>query len=344
MIKTKSVRASDFFGMILLLWMASLVNAQESSVLGEGRGIDEVIILVRDLEAAQDVYGNVLGFTLLPPKGSAYRLPSGLKISGAYFAENQLELRAIDDPEKAAENRPEYANFLEQHEGARSLVLAVSSLDATASFLRARGFEISEPIPGVFDGTTIWRIVTFTNSVLPGLPLVGQRPTGPGVRPDDEWLQRVATVWFVEYVDSQVDSREEWPPQHPNTARGIKSVWIGVRDLVTATKAYESVGLRSGQRQNLPQLEASGREIEAGRGVILLLEPQSEVGKVASFLAHRGEGIMGVSIEVRDLGTARKLIERNTGLEFAPYAGLYGNSILISAEIAHGLWIEMFQR
>ena len=73
-------------GMILLLWMVSLVNAQESSVLGEGRGIDEVIILVRDLDAAQDLYGNILGFRLLPPRGTAYRLPSGLKISGAYFA------------------------------------------------------------------------------------------------------------------------------------------------------------------------------------------------------------------------------------------------------------------
>ena len=223
-------------------------------------------------------------------------------------------------------------NFLEQHEGARSLLLAVSSLDATASSLRTRGFNISEPMPGVFDGTTIWRIVTFTDSVLPGLPVLGRRR--PVVVPVD------ATVWFVEYVDYQ----EEQEPLHPNTARGIKSVWIGVRDLVTATKAYESVGLRSGQRRNLPQLEASGREIEAGRGVILLPEPQSEDGKVASFLADRGEGIMGVSIEVRDLGTASKFIERNTGLEFAPYAGLYGNSILISAEIAHGLWIEMFQR
>ena len=328
--------ATTILAGLLLLWMVSLVNAQESSVLGEGRGIDEVIIVVRDLDAAQDVYGNVLGFTLLPPKGSADRLPGGLfKISGAYFVGgNQLELRAIDDPEKAAENRPEYVNFLEQHEGARLLMLAVSSLDATASFLRARGFEISEPIPGVFDGITIWRIVTFTNSVLPGLPVLGRRPTG---RP-------VATFWFAEYLDSQLDSRYATLPQHPNTATGIKSVWMGVRDLVAATKAYESVGLRSGQRRNLPQLGASGREIEAGRGVILLLEPQTEYGKVASFLAHRGEGIMGVSIEVRDLGTARKFIERNTGLEFAPYAGLYGNSILISAEIAHGLWIEMFQR
>lgn len=194
------------FGMIPLLWLVSLVNAQESSVLGEGRGIDEVIIVVRDLDAAQDVYGNVLGFTLLPPKGSADRLPGGLfKISGAYFAGgNQLELRAIDDPEKAAENRPEYVNFLEQHEGARSLLLAVSSLDATASFLRARGFEISEPIPGVFDGTTIWRIVTFTDSVLPGLPVLGRRRTGP-----------VATFWFAEYLDSQVDYRYSTTPPTP---------------------------------------------------------------------------------------------------------------------------------
>ena len=119
--------------MIPFLWVVSHVNAQESSVLGEGRGIDEVIILVRDLEAAQDLYGDILGFRLLPPGGTASRLPSGFKISGAYFAGNQLELRAFDDPEKAAENRPEHVNFLEQHEGARSLLLAVSSLDATAS-------------------------------------------------------------------------------------------------------------------------------------------------------------------------------------------------------------------
>ncbi len=311
-----------------------LVNAQKPPVLGKGRGVDEVIIVVRDLDAARVVYGNKLGFKLSPP----YSLPSGLKISGAYFAGNGLELRAIDDPEKAAEHRPEYVDFLEQHEGARSLVLSVSSLDATLSFLRTRGFETCKPIPGVFDGATIWRIATFTNSVLPGLPVVGQRPTGPGARPDDKWLERVATFWFAEYVDYP-----EHQPQHPNTARAIKSVWIGVRDLVTATKAYESVGLRSGPRRNLPQLEANGREIEAGRGVILLLEPRSVDGNVASFLADRGEGIMGMSIEVGDLSTARKLIETNTGQKFMPYEGLYGSSILIPAEMAHGLWIEMFQ-
>src|SRR5256885_6604100 len=46
-----------------------------------------------------------------------------------------------------------------------------------------------------------------------------------------------------------------------------------------------------------------------------------------SFLAERGEGIMGVSIEVANLETARALLEKNSKREFGSYAGVYGNSI-----------------
>ena len=87
-----------------------------------------------------------------------------------------------------------------------------------------------------------------------------------------------------------------------------------------------------------------GREIEAGGGRIVLLEPKGKTGKAASFLAERGEGIMGVSIEVGSLETARALLEKNTKRDFVSYAGAYGNSILIPAELAHGVWIEMFQK
>jgi hypothetical protein len=52
---------------------------------------------------------------------------------------------------------------------------------------------------------------------------------------------------------------------------------------------------------------------------------------------------MGVSIEVASLETARALLEKNTKRELVSYAGAYGNSILIPAELAHGVWIEMFQ-
>jgi hypothetical protein len=54
----------------------------------------------------------------------------------------------------------------------------------------------------------------------------------------------------------------------------------------------------------------------------VLLEPKGKTGKAASFLAERGEGIMGVSIEVESLATARALLEKNTKRQFASYSGL----------------------
>ena len=53
---------------------------------------------------------------------------------------------------------------------------------------------------------------------------------------------------------------------------------------------------------------------------------------------------MGMSIEVASLETSRALIEKNTKRELGSYAGAYGKSILIAAELAHWVWIEMFQK
>jgi hypothetical protein len=131
---------------------------------------------------------------------------------------------------------------------------------------------------------------------------------------------------------------------HANTAKRIAAVWIVVRDLKATTKAFGLAGLYAGEGRKFPALGAAGREIEAGGGRIVLLEPKGKTGKAASYLAERGEGIMGVSIEVGSLETARALLEKNTKREFGSYAGAYGNSILIPAELAHGVWIEMFQK
>ena len=131
---------------------------------------------------------------------------------------------------------------------------------------------------------------------------------------------------------------------HANTAKRIAAVWIVVRDLKAATKAFGLAGLAAGDGRKFPALGAAGREIEAGGGRIVLLEPKGRTGKAAAFLAERGEGIMGVSIEVGSLETARALLEKNTKRDFGSYAGAYGNSILIPAELAHAVWIEMFQK
>ncbi len=306
-------------------------RSQKPSVLGNGQGLAEVIVLVRDIEAALDVYSDRLGFTLPPPIDT---LPSGLKLIGAKFErKNYLELRSIADREKATRLRPRVVQFLEKHEGAFLIVLEVSSAKSTAVYLRTRGFKVNE------ESFPEFSVVSFEGTY--------ELPTD-ALPPGTTEASPTRALVFAQYIppaeETEDKSKLEKERRHPNTARGIQAVWIAVRNLKRATNAYESVGLHAGRKRNLPELGATGREIEAGQGVILLLQPQNEKGKVASFLADRGEGIMGVSIEVSDLTTARQLIETNTKRNFIPYAGSYGTSILISAEMTRGVWIEMFER
>ena len=304
---------------------------QNDSVLGEGSSLDHPGILVRDLEAAKDTYRDTLGFWI-QPRGVVSVLGSGMKISSAFFEDGSyLMLSAVNDLEKARVNRPSYLTFLEKHEGAKFLMLNVSSAQGTARFLRARGLDVSDPgartlmAPGTKEmpPPTGWA-VTFNKPILP----------------DD-------SIGFVQYAAREERIRQAIAAgrtRHPNTAKRIAAVWIVVRDLRAATKAFGLAGLYAGEARKFPAIGATGREIEAAGGRIVLLEPKGRTGKAASLLAERGEGIMGVSIEVASLETARALLEKNTKREFGSYAGAYGKSILIPAELAHGVWIEMFQK
>ena len=304
---------------------------QNNSVLGEGHGIDHPGILVRDLEEAKDTYRDTLGFWI-QPRGVVTVLASGTKLSNALFEDGSyLQLTAVDDLEKARLNRPSYLTFLEKHEGALFLVLNTSSAEGTARFLRARGFEVNDPQP---------------RTVLP--------PGAKEMPPPIAWfvgfkkpVLPADSIGFVQYAarDERIgEANASGRTHHANTAKRIAAVWIVVRDLKAATKAFGLAGLAAGAGRKFPALGATGREIEAGGGRIVLLEPKGKTGKAASFLTERGEGIMGVSIEVGSLETARALLEKNTKREFGSYAGAYGNSILIPAELAHGVWIEMFQK
>ncbi len=299
---------------------------QKSSLIGTGRGLDHVIAFVRDLEAAKDAYRR-LGFWVLPP-GDIGILESGQAYSEINFRGNYLELRAIHDHEKAIRERPRFVNFLQSNEGAMIFVLNVSPIESTIDFLRRKSFRISDSVDGEF-----FSYATFENFFM----------SGESSRYESDALP-TRVISFCEYAPS-VEERfrrkgfEEWQ-RHTNTAVRIKSVWIAVRNIEVATETYQSIGLQVGQRKALPEIGAVGQEIKAGTGLILLLQPTRERGQVAWFLADRGEGIMGVSIEVRDFDQARDLLEKKTGLKSTLYSGAYGRSLLITPEWTHGVCIE----
>lgn len=323
----------------LLFFVCPLTVAQNKKqndlALGEGYDLDHVGILARDLEAAKDTYRDTLGFWVQPRGVISLSSGSGMKISNASFEDGSyLELMAVNDLETVRLNRPSYLTFLEKQEGAKFLILSVSSAEDTTRFLRARGLDVNDPatrtvlVPGAKEmpPPAGWAI-TFKKPVLPADSISFFQPASAAAR--EERIRQANAAGRT---------------HHANTAKRLAAVWIVVRDLKAATKAFASTGLYTGEGRKFPALGASGREIKAGGGRIVLLEPKGKTGKAASFLAERGEGIMGVSIEVASLETARALLEKNTKREFESYAGAYGNSILIPAELAHGVWIEMFQK
>ncbi len=77
-------------------------------------------------------------------------------------------------------------------------------------------------------------------------------------------------------------------------------------------------------------------------GAILLLSPRMLEGKTGSFLAKRGEGVVGVSLQVKNLATAQRILEGCRGEEFQRYDGVYGESLLVPPELTHGVWLELF--
>jgi catechol 2,3-dioxygenase-like lactoylglutathione lyase family enzyme len=289
------------------------------SVLGTGRGLDHVIVIVRDLDAAARTFADVLGFTVI--RGGSF--PSGLRNGAVMFESNYIELMSVDPSKVSADH--ELVRLLQKREGGYAFALNVSSARDTAQFLRARDIEVAGPTGSAFvpEGskevqTSLWQSVAIKKPALPYQPM-----------------------FFIEYPP-----RKTRPPvaEHRNTATGIRAVWIAVKDLDAAAKAYEAVGLPTGRQVRVPQLGADGREIGAGQGAIVLLRSNDGKGPLASHLQQHGEGVVGISIEARDLDAARSILRAASGEALNGYDSLYGRAILIEPALTHGVWIELFMK
>lgn len=299
---------------------------QHDLLLSDGGGADNGIVVVRDLNAALEAFGKRLGFNI---KASG-KFPDGIENSVVYFKTGMyLEFLGVFDRIKAKDT-PE-VKFLESYEGAIGMALEIPSADRAANRLIKRGFEINGPNrypPGTVGQQPqnwLWRTVKFKKPEMPG-----------------------GDVFFIEYKESLEQLRSKNPQKyaasrtHPNTAEKVQAVWIAVKNLDSAVKIYESIGLKAGNQVSFSKLKAKGREIIVGESLIVLLEADGR-GKAASFLKQRGESIMGVSIKVGDLNTAKKMIEINLKQRIKTYKGAYGKSLLAPFEETHGIWVELYQ-
>jgi 4-hydroxyphenylpyruvate dioxygenase-like putative hemolysin len=153
-------------------------------------------------------------------------------------------------------------------------------------------------------------------------------------------------IFLIEYLSSEWwdKARAEGRMEHPNTAMGIHAVWFAVHDLKAQLRTLHDTGFESDESHDVALLGAHGRELKAGSGVMVLLGAGEDNGLLKKYLSDHDDGIIALSVEVSDFSKARRMAESFTGSKMETYKGTYGQSFLLSPDVTHGVWLEMFQR
>ncbi len=116
-----------------------------------------------------------------------------------------------------------------------------------------------------------------------------------------------------------------------------------VSDLDAAIDFYEGLGLDvKFKNKRIHYLGGRGAEVRYNNNTLALLEPDGP-GIVADFAAERGEGILGVSIQVGDLDTARAFVNGNTGLGLQSFKYKGRDRFLVPASLTNGFLVEMVE-
>ncbi len=314
-----------------LLAAPAAVSAGHAPDLGVGRGIDHVGTLVRleNFDAEIGVLTDQLGFSataaLLSPFGAENRL--------IWF--DDLSYLEVDAVAEANPFTQPFLDFLAQHEGAKFYGTEVLDANRAAAFLTAAGYPNTGLIPA------------------PPLTLVA---TGETVGATPLWQEIVLTSrvapdnsnFFLDYDEAGVQQMfREFPvlaPRpHANTARHIDTVWLVVADLDAAIDFYRGLGLQvTAKDQKISYLGGRGALVQYRNATLALLQPDGP-GLVADFAADRGEGILGLSVEVASLPTAHSYVESHTGLTLPVFKYRGRDRFLVPASLAHGVLIEMVE-
>jgi catechol 2,3-dioxygenase-like lactoylglutathione lyase family enzyme len=314
-------------------WLAfgPLGAAAAAQELGDGRGIDHVGPMVRleNFDAAASVWEDQLGFALTP----ALLSPLGAKNRLIWFDDlSYLEILTFTE---LNDFTAPFVAFLEQHEGAAFYGTEVTDAAQAMAFLTGAGYPNVGPVPAppltiestgeVVGLSPLWRSIILTERVAPA-----------------------NSNFFLDYDEAQVQQMfaafpSLAPRPHPNTAQKIDTLWLVVSDLDAAIDFYEGLGLDVRfKNKKIHSLGARGAEVRYHNSTLALLVPDGP-GIVADFVAERGEGILGASIQVGDIDTAHNLVQGNTGLSLPLFKEKGRKGFFIPASVTHGFLLEMLE-
>jgi hypothetical protein len=236
------------------------------------RGLDHLVIVVPDLDAAVEAYRG-LGFTVVP--GGRHPPPAGTHNALVAFADGAyLELIAFYAPTPAHR----WWTPLERGGGLVDLCARSDDLEGDARALRAAGVPVEPAIERTRerpDGYVVrWQLA------IPGEPALGVVPFL--IRDHTPRAERVPAA-----------------ARHPNGATGIAGVTIATPAVDGAAAAYGAVLPEPGAPVRRDDLGASGVRVDLGPHTVDLLRPDGPASPLAAWLAHRGPSPYGATLLTR---------------------------------------------
>lgn len=293
-------------------------------------GLDHVLLWTDNIDRTTSVLAVKLGFQVRPGgdfgNGVANRL---LVIDDKSYIELLYTTRARAELDEVTRQD---LDELGADIGANTFALHPLELDRVDGFLRGRGFALDPPSPMTYDPDG-----------------AGPLPSVPSDWRTVEFAKSPATfgdLFFISYADEQpaptpqVLADRAIRREHPNGARAWTSLWLLSSDLTSDRSAFERMGFANLGEVELPQIGAHGVRWQAGADTIIVLAPQGD-GIAAQALAKRGPHILGISIGVKDIDRAQRLVKSGYGIKPARYAGTEGDSILAPTYDDLGLLVEL---
>jgi len=303
--------------MLLALYFGASSDAAAAQLQAQ---LDHVGVGVRDLAQATQSF-TALGFVVVP----GGRHPGGTENNAIFFPDGSyLELLAVHDPAKAAE----MAATINKREGALFAGLRVSSAAATAATLKSGGLPVVGPTAGTI-----------------------KLPTDSGPPPDRWWAVQLgdptwpnSAFFFLEYEPRFVAQvaegfRMQGGYAHPNSARSVHAVWLASPDFEPTAAALQKTGMQLDSPRHVSELGGEARIARLQPGAIVVLRPGGKQGPVQEFVNAATNGVMGVTIAVTSLDSVQKALKSAPG-KLTKYDGLFGRSVLLRPEGAHGIWLE----
>jgi catechol 2,3-dioxygenase-like lactoylglutathione lyase family enzyme len=259
------------------------------------RGIDHLVLCVRDLDAARAFYRR-LGFTLTPKALH----PWGTGNSLAQFRGSFLEILAVAEPAKIAPPEPGgfsfgwfNASFLEKREGFSMLVLQTQDARADSRAFQAAGLDAYPPFyferqAKLPDGTQA--MVAFTTAFVadPRMPEAGF------------------------FTCQQHSPQHFWRPEyqkHANGALGVTEAMMRAPDPLAFAEFFAGLQDKDAVRPSPGRLD-----VAMGDGRLTVLDPRGIAARFPGMEfagAKDGPVFVGYRVKVADLAAAGALLKKN---------------------------------